>query len=171
MCGVLRRGARLERVDELFRDKAVKTLRERFDRHTKPGNGTCIHWTGFLDRSGYGEIKVTIGNKRLKRRAHRVSWELSRGQIPDGLCVCHTCDNPRCVNIDHLFLGTQDDNIKDCAKKGRMTMHNAKISELDIPRMKDILACGFSQLKTGEWLGVSQSQVSQAVNGKSWRHK
>lgn len=147
----------------------TKTLQERFQRHIAPGAGACIHWIGYLDKNGYGEIKIVVDGKRVKRRAHRIAWELKRGPIPDGLFACHSCDNRCCVNVDHLFLGTQDDNIKDCARKGRMTIHNAKISGLDIPRMLDLLICGISQLAIGNWFGVAQSQISNAVNGKSWR--
>jgi hypothetical protein len=148
-------------------------LFERFLRHLGPrqDNG-CILWIGTIDRNGYGEIKDYIDDSddRQKLRAHRVAWALKHGPIPAGMEVCHTCDNPPCVNDEHLFLGTHADNIKDCAAKGRMTMHRAKILALDIPRMRDMLACGCTQLDVGSWFGVYQSAVSQAVSGKTWSH-
>lgn len=75
----------------------------------------CWVWVGGLDRNGYGRINK--GGVMLS--SHRVSWEIVNGQIPKGLSICHSCDNSKCVNPDHLWLGTQDDNMKDMAKKSR----------------------------------------------------
>ena len=76
----------------------------------------CIEWTGSRNPKGYGQKKV--GGKTIF--AHRWAWEQANGPIPDGLHVLHTCDNPPCVNVDHLFLGTNADNVKDRDAKGRM---------------------------------------------------
>src|SRR5688500_9072371 len=76
----------------------------------------CWLWPGRLDRCGYG----TLGDgKKGNMLAHRAAWIVTHGPIPDGMKVCHKCDNPRCVRPDHLFLGTQHDNIMDCRAKGR----------------------------------------------------
>jgi len=87
----------------------------------KTGKTKCWNWTGSLAR-GYGNIRVNgtlIG-------AHRLSYMLHKGDIPKGLLVCHTCDNPNCVNPDHLFLGTQSDNMKDASNKGRLSVPRGK---------------------------------------------
>lgn len=81
----------------------------------------CHVWLRPL-KSGYGQMCV-IGKVE---KAHRLSWILFRGEIPDGLCVCHHCDNPSCVNIDHLFLGTFADNNSDRHKKGRTNLDAAR---------------------------------------------
>lgn len=81
-------------------------------------SGDCWEWTG-SKAHGYGRLKV--GKKGRSLLAHRYSWHLHTGDDPGPLFVCHTCDNPSCVNPDHLFLGTQGDNIRDAQKKGRLS--------------------------------------------------
>jgi len=85
----------------------------------------CWEWEASKNKGGYGQFAV---NKKPKL-AHRVAWELKHGSIPNGLCVLHKCDNPPCVNVNHLFLGTRQDNLKDMRNKGRWvyaTNHDAQ---------------------------------------------
>ncbi len=90
----------------------------RFWRYTRKSDG-CWLWTGPIrGRGPYGGIGIT-GTPNKSIGAHQFSFLIHHGQIPLGLCVCHTCDNPSCVNPDHLFLGTQVDNIRDMVGKGR----------------------------------------------------
>jgi hypothetical protein len=109
------------------RKRKTRPILERFMKkvdHNHPSG--CWQWTAAVDSCGYGQIMV--GNKLdgtyKLAPAHRVSFELFKGKIPDGYCVCHTCDNPRCVNPDHLFPGTQLDNIRDRDSKGRNPQKN-----------------------------------------------
>ena len=93
-----------------------KTLEEFFwARVVKSDN--CWEWTGKKQSSGHGQVILHRGAKQLG--AHRVSWEIHNGSIPKGMYVCHKCDNPSCMNPDHLFIGTNLDNIKDMWAKGR----------------------------------------------------
>lgn len=77
----------------------------------------CLLWTGQKNEKGYGVY-------RRKVKAHRLMWEIKKGPIPKGLLVCHACDNRSCVNVDHLFLGTNVQNVLDGIEKGRMTHQN-----------------------------------------------
>lgn len=101
-----------------------KPLTQRFWAFVKKTKG-CWLWIGTLAKGkwgGYGSIRLPYGKGMIK--AHRLSWEMRFGPIPKGLQVCHSCDNPACVRPDHLFVGTQSDNQKDCEKKKRRYHHN-----------------------------------------------
>lgn len=105
-----------------------RPLAERFwkrvDRVERPD--ACWLWKGTKTRLGYGQIGADAQPGIYRPAvlyAHRVAWELANGPIPTGLFVCHRCDTPGCVRPDHLFLGTQTDNMRDAAKKGRIRNH------------------------------------------------
>ena len=94
------------------------TLEQMFDLKTpdRP-DGECWPWNGALFSNGYGAMK----HDRKTLKGHRVSYELHKGQIPDGMYVCHSCDNKSCTNPDHLWLGTPADNMNDKVAKGRQS--------------------------------------------------
>lgn len=95
------------------------TISERFwPKVNIAGKDECWTWNASKDNHGYGKMSGPVGSSPL--RAHRVSWEIHNGKIPEGLVVCHKCDNPPCVNPAHLFVGTQKDNTLDASRKGRV---------------------------------------------------
>lgn len=95
--------------------------RERFIRYVRENPNGCWDWSGRVRSGGRGYFSLYDADHPKGRhvRASRVAWVLAHGSIPDGLCVCHQCDRPLCVNPAHLFLGTQTDNLKDMRAKGR----------------------------------------------------
>lgn len=95
-----------------------QTVVQRFARFVQVGEpNACWEWTGFRIPDGYGQI--TIRSRQRTYKAHRLAWEIAHGPIPEGLQVCHKCDNPPCCNPAHLFLGTARDNVMDRERKGR----------------------------------------------------
>ena len=130
----------------------------------------CWEWTACRDRNGYGRFQVD-GQTEL---AHRVSHELHHGKIPQGLLVCHRCDNPRCINPEHLFLGTQADNMADMNTRGRHDPRKgtsnawARLSNNDICAIR--AAIGVRQADLAKKYGVGQSQISRIRSGERWGH-
>jgi len=142
-----------------------------FEKYTIPEpNSGCLLWIGYLDKHGYGVAHIA-GTRGRNTSAHRIAWELYKGEIPEGECVLHRCDNPPCVNVNHLFLGTQSDNMKDAGRKGRMRKgsihHNAKLSDADVVAIR---ASTGLQKDIATQFGISRSNVSIIRSGKGWRH-
>ena len=133
----------------------------------------CWIWTGAVN-NGYGYFTLT--DPRRNMLAHRFSYELHVGPIPDGMMVCHECDNPACVRPDHLFLGTSQDNTDDMISKGRQKpvrgekSWNARLSESDIQAIRRRLASGESQVSIAGDYNVHQTHISQINLGKAWKH-
>jgi predicted XRE-type DNA-binding protein len=125
------------------------------------GEGDCWIWKA-ATTNGYGVFHAFGESK-----AHRVSYRYFVGDIPEGMVVCHTCDNPLCVNPTHLFLGTQRDNMQDMISKGRHCKQ--KLFAEDIESIRQLYAeTDLSQYKLAEMFGVSQNHICDIVNMKKW---
>ena len=153
---------------------AMKTMRMRqsgslrdrfFSRFVKLDNG-CWQWRSHTDKDGYG----VLPGDRQSTRAHRLSYEIHRGVIPDDLIVCHHCDNPGCVNPDHLFIGTQKDNAQDALKKRRHYVgeKNGR-SKLTEENVKEILNSNINGQQLADKLGVTRSTINKVRKGITWK--
>ncbi len=135
----------------------------------------CWHWPGSKNKDGYGRVWLN----KTYRLAHRYSWEFHNGAIPSGLCVCHHCDNPACVNPAHLFLGTHRENIQDAVRKGRMRPQrmpgerhpNAKLTEEQVAKIRFRTKYKtMSRRELAESFGVSWSAIAHVQKGRGWNH-
>ena len=130
-------------------------------------NSGCIFYTGSLNRSGYGEIR----HQRRTYLAHRAAWELERGPIPDGFHVLHKCDVPCCINVQHLFLGTDADNMADKTKKGRQQWgERVPQSILTEDQVRAIRVDTRGQRAIAADYGVSITAVSDIKTGRRWHN-
>ena len=133
----------------------------------------CWEWSGSRFPSGYGQIKLT--KQRKQEYAHRVSYEIHKGVIPKGMNVLHRCDNPCCVNPDHLWIGTDKENQQDMKAKGRSLQGERNsmsvLTVKDVLAIKELLARSiYPQWKIGELFGVGQMEVSRIKRGLRWAH-
>ena len=130
----------------------------------------CLLWMGARVSNRYGNVSCQ-GRPWL---AHRLAWVLTHGDIPEGLHVCHTCDNGLCVNPEHLFLGTQQENVWDMERKGR-SRHpkgehhgRAKLTSEQVAEAKALRAEGWSTYRLGRHFGVSRTTIGSLLRGKTW---
>ena len=130
----------------------------------------CRECTRYKRKTGYGLIGVA--GKVLS--AHRVAYEIWVGAIPAGMFVCHHCDNPSCINPEHLFIGNHKDNAEDKVSKGRQyhpigEIHGrAKVTEDQVMKIREIT--GKFQREIAEMFGIDRSQVSDIRNNRTWKH-
>lgn len=159
--------------------KYGKPFWERVDKSDE-----CWVWTGALTKFGYGHTSGLPYGEKRPLLTHRVSWLLTHGDIPDGMCVLHRCDNPPCVRPDHLFLGSKKDNTQDMIDKGRgragaqpwnsRTLGernaHAKLTASQVVEMRKRAAAGEHYRDLADAYGISVSNANTIIIGNSWRH-
>jgi DNA-binding CsgD family transcriptional regulator len=144
---------------------------ERFWSKVERHPTECWEWRGHRDRGGYGSFSID-GKERI---AHRVAWRETRGYIPDGLHVCHHCDNRGCVRPSHLFLGTRSDNMRDMVQKGRNRPPDNRgerhgLHKLTESAIQEIRSASGTQREIAERFGITQPTVSRIRRGLRWGH-
>lgn len=146
---------------------------DRFWRDVEKTDG-CWLWTGARTSDGYGSVRVEgrmVG-------AHRVAYELAHGAMPTGTSVLHTCDVRSCVRPDHLFLGTQEDNVRDMVAKGRANLtgirgerhHDAKLTADDVREIRRMHAAGEGgYMRLAKRFGVRRTSILKIVRRQTWK--
>lgn len=145
---------------------------KRFDDKIFYSPDGCWYWTGARTPLGYG----TFSLNRKSYRAHRLSYQMHKGDIPEGLCVCHSCDNRLCVNPDHLWLGTVQENSIDMVKKGRRHDNagekhgNCKINTEQAITIKSLLGEGVRMAEISKRIQIPYETIRNIKRGDTWKH-
>jgi hypothetical protein len=154
-------------------ERKKKPAEERFWKYVNKDTGTsCWEWTGCLEIAGYGKLRVN--GKNIK--AHRFSYQLHKGEIPDGMFILHSCDNPKCIRPDHLSIGTHAENMRDMINKNRdnkakgSAAGQAKLTENQVIEIKQKLNLGIKQKIIAQEYNIDDSNISRIKTGKNWAH-
>ena len=145
--------------------------KQRFWRHVDQ-SGKCWEWKASLTASGYGKFK--IDGKSVQ--AHRVAYQISTGKSAEGFLVTHTCDNKKCVNPDHLRLGTHSSNAIEAYERGPLALrkgelhHRAKLSAQQVVEIRNLYKSGIGYKKLAKKYGVDRVSIRSIVKGELWKH-
>lgn len=140
------------------------SLEKRFRRKCSPKTDAgCVEWRGWVNNSGYGMIK---SSKRPYSHllAHRVAYELHYGPVPQGMEVMHSCDNKKCVNWEHLSVGSRQENMNDMVSKDRQK--RSALSDADALAIRDLRSRGLTQREIAMKYGVSRPLISLILSGR-----
>ena len=133
-------------------------------------SGDCWLWIASKDKDGYGQI--TVGGK--VKKAHRLVVEMDGSDVPSGMCVLHHCDTPSCVRLDHLYIGTMADNVRDRDNRKRRAPPKgekngrAKLTRCDVYHIRRSYKKGWTQKMIADAFGVHNTTISNILNGRSW---
>ena len=151
------------------------TLIEKFTaRYSPEPNTGCWLWTAKINCNGYGII--SMGRHVGQKLAHRISYELFKEPIPDGLFVLHGCDVRSCVNPDHLRIGTAQENTNDMISRGRKIQlvgtdcDNSIMTEMGVRIAREANLAGFGHRKLAKYFGIGATAMRSILRGRKWRH-
>jgi hypothetical protein len=154
-------------VNPYFDKESVKQFWSKVEK-----TDNCWIWKGAKSSGGYGHISRSRAGLVKHFASHRFSWIVSFYEIPEGLDVCHHCDNPSCVRPDHLFLGSVSDNMLDCSNKGRIRFgeshHASKLNDQIVYEIITMSRLGRSQGQIAKTFDVTQSVVWRVLSGRGW---
>lgn len=149
----------------------IKNFWAKVDRRS---DAECWEWRGCYIWSGYGRYVVWHGKKQHNLRAHRLAYQLTHGYLAADQCVCHKCDNRKCVNPTHLWLGDRAANLADMTQKGRRVRGErsgtAKLTERDVLRIRELRSTGKPLPQIAAMFGIAFQTVSSIALGKTWKH-
>jgi hypothetical protein len=165
------------------KQRTVKPLSERFWSKVAMGSDDeCWNWQAAVAKVGYGAIGLGRKHEGIAF-SHRVAWTLTYGPIPDGLYVLHRCDNRRCCNPAHLFLGTHADNMQDAKQKGRLVFQaqpermvrgerhpRATLNDAIVRKIRELRAAGLTHAEIATRTGATKANVFYVASGRSWNH-
>jgi hypothetical protein len=148
----------------------IDPVKKFWSRVDKKSDNECWNWLGSFDKDGYGQIRDGI--RKIQDRGHKFSYRLHFGEIPQGMCVCHTCDNRACTNPNHLFIGTHKDNIQDKMNKnrqakGEMQGHH-KLTNEQIDSIRSRMNENYKELC--QEFNVVPSTIYRIWRKDSWKH-
>ena len=164
----------MQRHADRWSKRPGRRLEDRFwEKVVLKGPDECWEWTGATWADGAGQFYVN--GKETVEKAYRASFIINFGPIPDGMLVCHHCDNRRCVNPRHLFLGTQKDNMSDAAVKGRISSgerhYNSKLSFAFVSEIRILYEKGgFTHKSLAKKYGVASATISDLLRGATWKN-
>lgn len=164
-----------------FGELSIRPVADRFwEKVDQSSPDGCWLWTGARSPQGYGRFQSGGRVNGRSSVASRFSWQLAFGPIPAGMFVLHRCDNPPCVRPDHLFLGTNSDNMADMVNKGRYVSRErlprgeahpcARLTEADVIEIRQRFASGETRTSLAKTFGVSLSTVHDIIRRNIWRH-
>ena len=156
---------------ELRRQRKSSYAKAFWSKAAIKDNDECWEWQHAIQSKGYGAVGIGNGKVAL---AHRVAYQLAKGEISPGLCVLHKCDNRKCINPNHLFLGTNRDNIDDMVKKGRqLSGERHPKAKLNIEKVKSIRALystgNYSYADLAKEFGIVPSYAKDVIKGDYWK--
>jgi len=141
------------------------------------GKDDCWEWQGPRSARGYGKVRSYKHGVMKHTLAPRMAWELTHGEIPDKMCVLHSCDNPPCTNPEHLHIGTVAENNRERTERGRNNSrrgsnhHNSKLSEEQVSEIiRQVRSGGVSYAVIGEQYNVGYGAIQSSASGKTWGH-
>lgn len=168
--GLIRERLQLSNGVPVGRFRTDRDWEKSIMSRVKKQDDGCWRWTGFINNKGYGMCCF----RGRSRAAHRAVYEMLVGPVPDGLDCCHTCDNPKCVNPSHIFIGTRTDNMRDAARKGRTARGeragNSVLTDVLVRDIRRRARGGEDIREIAGAIGVPWKTVWSAASCRTWRH-
>lgn len=156
---------KVECMNDQTIDRTSEIIRENFEKKVIKQDG-CWGWNGMTSPNGYG--RMNKNNKKIG--AHQVSWIIHHGNIPKGMNVLHRCNNAICTNYQHLYIGTQKQNIADAVRAGRARGFRTVLNEAEVIEIKKLIKEGYSIKQLAAKYKVNGTMISNIRRNKTWRH-